>query len=71
LAFIGLALKKGLKPAKLSAQALAAFRTAAGQNLTTVNSGHTGTETVAAGANEAAWLECAFHRVILSFFGIF
>ncbi len=45
----------------LSAQLLAAFRAAAGQNVTTVTISHAAAESVAALANQSAGLKSSFH----------
>jgi hypothetical protein len=52
----------------LSAKTLAALCASASENLTTINRCHAGTETVAAFADEARWLECTFHGGTLLFF---
>lgn len=46
---------------RLSRQALAATRTAAGDDLTASLGGHAGAETVTPGADEFGRLECTFH----------
>jgi hypothetical protein len=46
---------------RLSAQNLAASGAATCQNLAAVTVSHTRAETMAAGANQSAGLECAFH----------
>jgi len=47
--------------AGLGAQALAAFRAAAGKNPAAIRCFHAGAETVTALANELRWLKCTFH----------
>jgi hypothetical protein len=53
---------------RLSAETLAAFRTAAGENLTAIDRCHAGTEAMAAFANKLRGLICAFHGGTLLFF---
>jgi hypothetical protein len=50
------------RPARLRRELLAALTTTAGDDTATTNSRHPGAETMAAGANDFAWLKSTFHR---------